>query len=116
LRAKKRSFFLSSSRFDLTIGFGGVVDTITLPGTAVRASYGIDCPAIVAYRASRPDELPIRGALGDIRHKVKKARITRTALVLVGPALAGERAAESRLYAADHITPWARAVDSAGSS
>ena len=38
----------------------------------------------------------------DIRAKVKEARITRTALVLVGRALAGESAAESRLYAADH--------------
>jgi precorrin-4/cobalt-precorrin-4 C11-methyltransferase len=67
-----------------------------------RASYGIDCPAIVLYRASRPEELPIRGTLGDIRDKLKKARITRTALVVVGPALAGERATESRLYAAVH--------------
>ena len=40
--------------------------------------------------------------IGDIRSKVKKARITRTALVLVGRAISGEGAAESRLYAADH--------------
>jgi precorrin-4/cobalt-precorrin-4 C11-methyltransferase len=40
--------------------------------------------------------------LGNIRAKVKEARITRTALVLVGRALAGEPAPESRLYAADH--------------
>src|SRR5215472_14386279 len=65
-------------------------------------SYGADCPAVVAYRVSWPDELLIRGTLGDIRAKVKEARITRTALVLVGRALAGESAAESRLYAADH--------------
>jgi precorrin-4 methylase len=38
----------------------------------------------------------------DIRDKVKQARITRTALVLVGPALADQHAPESRLYAADH--------------
>jgi len=65
-------------------------------------SYGADCPAVVAYRVSWPDELLIRGTLGDIRAKVKEARITRTALVLVGRALAGESTAESRLYAADH--------------
>jgi precorrin-4/cobalt-precorrin-4 C11-methyltransferase len=69
---------------------------------ALSPSYGPDCPAVVAYRVSWPDELLIRGTLADIRDKVKKARITRTALVLVGPALAGETAAESRLYAADH--------------
>jgi precorrin-4/cobalt-precorrin-4 C11-methyltransferase len=69
---------------------------------ALSPSYGADCPAVVAYRVSWPDELLIRGTLADIRDKVKKARITRTALVLVGPALAGESTAESRLYAADH--------------
>jgi precorrin-4/cobalt-precorrin-4 C11-methyltransferase len=69
---------------------------------ALTPFYGADCPAVVAYRVSWPDELLIRGTLGDIRAKVKKARITRTALVLVGRAISGESAAESRLYAADH--------------
>src|SRR6516162_9096146 len=70
--------------------------------SALTPSYGADCPAVVAYRVSWPDELLIRGTLGDIRAKVKKARITRTALVLVGRAISDEGAAESRLYAADH--------------
>jgi precorrin-4/cobalt-precorrin-4 C11-methyltransferase len=64
--------------------------------------YGTDCPVVVAYRVSWPDERLIRGTLGDIREQVKAAGITRTALILVGPALAGELASESRLYAADH--------------
>ncbi len=63
--------------------------------------YGADCPAIVAYRISWPDEQLIRGTLGDIRDKTKEARITRTALILVGRALAGG-GSDSRLYAADH--------------
>jgi precorrin-4/cobalt-precorrin-4 C11-methyltransferase len=63
---------------------------------------GAACPAVVACRVSWPDEQLIRGTLADIRDKVKAAGITRTALILVGRALAGERAAESRLYAADH--------------
>jgi precorrin-4/cobalt-precorrin-4 C11-methyltransferase len=65
-------------------------------------AYGSDCPAIVAYRVSWPDELLIRGTLGDIRDQVKEARITRTALVLVGRVFAGVPAPESRLYAVDH--------------
>ncbi len=66
--------------------------------------YGMDCPAVVAYRVSWPEERLIRGTLGDIRERVKAAAITRTALVLVGPALGGalSTASESRLYAADH--------------
>jgi precorrin-4/cobalt-precorrin-4 C11-methyltransferase len=69
--------------------------------------YGPDCPSVVAYRVSWPDESLIRGTLADIRDKVKEARITRTALILVGRALGGralggEPATESRLYAVDH--------------
>jgi precorrin-4/cobalt-precorrin-4 C11-methyltransferase len=78
-----------------------VVDTITLPGAAVPCLLRRR-PAVVAYRVSWPDKLLIRGTLGDIRDKVKKGRITCTALVLVGPARAGLHATESRLYAADH--------------
>lgn len=64
--------------------------------------YGADCPVVVAYRVSWPDERLIRGTLGDIRERVKAAGITRTALILVGRALVGELVSESRLYAADH--------------
>jgi precorrin-4/cobalt-precorrin-4 C11-methyltransferase len=63
--------------------------------------YGADCPAVVAYRVSWPDERLIRGTLEDIRDKTKAAGITRTALVLIGRALAGE-GEESRLYAPNH--------------
>ena len=64
--------------------------------------YGSDCAVVVAYRVSWPDEQLIHGTLADIREQVKAAGITRTALILVGPALAGESATESRLYAPDH--------------
>ncbi|MBV8779599.1 MAG: precorrin-4 C(11)-methyltransferase [Alphaproteobacteria bacterium] len=63
--------------------------------------YGADCPAVVAYRVSWPDQRLLRGTLTTIRDAAKAAGITRTALILVGPALAGE-GAESRLYAPDH--------------
>ena len=63
--------------------------------------YGAKCPAVIAYRVSWPDELLIRGTLATIRDQAKAARITRTALILVGPALAGD-GNDSRLYAPDH--------------
>jgi precorrin-4/cobalt-precorrin-4 C11-methyltransferase len=50
--------------------------------------YGAECPVVVAYRASWPDQLFLRGTLSDIREKVRAEKITRTALILVGPALA----------------------------
>jgi precorrin-4/cobalt-precorrin-4 C11-methyltransferase len=69
---------------------------------ALTPGYGPDCPAVVAYRVSWPDQRLIRGTLSDIRDKVKAAQITRTALVLVGRALGAAAAPESRLYAADY--------------
>lgn len=49
--------------------------------------YGEACPVVVAYRVGWPDEMMLRGTLADIRKKVRSAKITRTALILVGPAL-----------------------------
>jgi precorrin-4/cobalt-precorrin-4 C11-methyltransferase len=69
---------------------------------ALTPHYGADCPIVVAYRVSWPDQRLIHGTLGDIRDKVKTAGITRTALILVGQALAGGNAPESRLYAPGH--------------
>ncbi|SEK90300.1 precorrin-4 C(11)-methyltransferase [Pacificibacter marinus] len=49
--------------------------------------YGADCPVAVVYRVGWPDQMLIRGTLSDIREKVRVEKITRTALILVGPAL-----------------------------
>jgi precorrin-4/cobalt-precorrin-4 C11-methyltransferase len=64
--------------------------------------YGAGCPVVVVYRATWPDELVIRGTLSDIRAKVRAAKITRTALVLVGPVLGEQDFRDSALYAADY--------------
>ena len=69
---------------------------------ALTPHYGADCPAVVVYRASWPDEQVIRGTLADIRAKVRAAKITRTALVLVGRVLAPAGFADSALYDARH--------------
>ena len=64
--------------------------------------YGADCPVVVAYRVSWPDQAFVTGTLGDIRDKVKTAGFTRTALVMVGRVLGDSAFTDSRLYAADH--------------
>jgi len=64
--------------------------------------YGADCPVIVAYRVSWPDELFIQGTLENIRGKVKQSGITRTALIMVGRVFGESGFDDSRLYAADH--------------
>lgn len=61
--------------------------------------YGSDCPAVVVYRVTWPDEMIVRGTLADIEQKTKDAGIKKTALVLVGPALAEEvEYPDSKLY------------------
>ncbi|WP_292288503.1 precorrin-4 C(11)-methyltransferase [Marivita sp.] len=64
-------------------------------------AYGRDCPVAVVYRASWPNETILRGTLGDIQGKLTE-NIQRTALILVGPALAGEGFEESCLYAENY--------------
>jgi precorrin-4/cobalt-precorrin-4 C11-methyltransferase len=64
--------------------------------------YGEDCPVAVVADASRPGERIVRGTLGDIVAKLAAAPIERTALILVGRALAAETFRESALYDADY--------------
>ena len=69
---------------------------------ALTPHYGAECPVAVVYRASWPDEQIIRGTLGDIWSKIRAAKITRTALVLVGPVLGETAFRNSALYDAGH--------------
>jgi precorrin-4/cobalt-precorrin-4 C11-methyltransferase len=61
-------------------------------------SYGAGCPVAVVVRASWPDERLVCGTLGDIAERVSSEPIERTALILVGPALAAHDFRESALY------------------
>ncbi|MEM9425472.1 MAG: precorrin-4 C(11)-methyltransferase [Pseudomonadota bacterium] len=63
--------------------------------------YGPDCPVAVVFRATWPDQRAIRGTLADIGANMDDA-INRTALILVGPALAGETHVRSALYSTDY--------------
>jgi len=60
--------------------------------------YGADCPVVVAYRATWPDELYIRTTLAGMKEEVRAAKITRTALILVGPVFGQAKFRDSDLY------------------
>ncbi|WP_322894676.1 MULTISPECIES: precorrin-4 C(11)-methyltransferase [unclassified Yoonia] len=61
--------------------------------------YGADCPVAVVYRVGWPDEMILRGTLSDIHAQVRAAKITRTALIMVGPALSDSHGfPDSALY------------------
>jgi precorrin-4/cobalt-precorrin-4 C11-methyltransferase len=64
--------------------------------------YGATCPAAVVVQASAPEQRILRGTLADIAAKVAATRIERTALIMVGPALAAENFRDSALYDPDY--------------
>jgi precorrin-4/cobalt-precorrin-4 C11-methyltransferase len=64
--------------------------------------YGGDCPVVIAYRVSWPDQQILRGTLDTIRDAVKQSGITRTALILVGRVLGDPDFKDSALYDAAH--------------
>ena len=64
--------------------------------------YGDDCPVVIAYRVGWPDQQFIHGTLADIRDKVRAEKITRTALILIGPALSAQNFRDSALYDGEH--------------
>jgi precorrin-4/cobalt-precorrin-4 C11-methyltransferase len=68
----------------------------------VTPFYGADCPVAVVAHASWPEERILRGTLGDICAKLAEAPIERTALILVGRALAARDFRDSALYDADY--------------
>jgi precorrin-4/cobalt-precorrin-4 C11-methyltransferase len=76
--------------------------------------YPPDTPCAVVYRATWPDEVVIRCPLAELAERIRAARITKQALVLVGPALADDGpGARSNLYhpAFSHTFRRAEATD-----
>jgi precorrin-4/cobalt-precorrin-4 C11-methyltransferase len=70
--------------------------------------YGADCPVAVVAHATRPQELVLRGTLGDIADQVEEAGLRHTAVIIVSRALGirdadGCEVVESHLYAATRV-------------
>src|SRR5262249_50931847 len=74
--------------------------------TELTPFYGADCPVAVVARATWPDQTMITGTLADIADRLAVvAPIERTAVILVGPALADRDFRDSSLYAPDYRPP-----------
>jgi precorrin-4/cobalt-precorrin-4 C11-methyltransferase len=74
--------------------------------------YGAGCPVAVVARATWPNQQIITGTLGDIAAKLAAATIERTAVILVGPALAAEDFPDSALYDPDYRRRFREGADS----
>jgi precorrin-4/cobalt-precorrin-4 C11-methyltransferase len=64
--------------------------------------YGADCPIAVVVRASWPEQRVVHGQIGTIMGLLAAEPIDRTALVMVGRALAAHDFRDSALYDPDY--------------
>jgi precorrin-4/cobalt-precorrin-4 C11-methyltransferase len=64
--------------------------------------YGADCPVAVVVRASWPEQRIVHGQIGTIMGLLAAEPIDRTALVMVGRALAAHDFRDSALYDPDY--------------
>jgi len=69
---------------------------------ALEPHYGADCPVVIAYRATWPDEKYLRTTLSEMKDLVRREKITRTALVLVGKVFGEVTFRDSDLYNSDY--------------
>ncbi|MFN2539242.1 MAG: precorrin-4 C(11)-methyltransferase [Mycobacteriales bacterium] len=90
---------LSQSRATLVLHLA--VQHIERVVEELAPAYGLDCPAAVVARATRPDELVLRGTLGDIAQQVQQAGVKRTAVIIVGRVLGAEGFPDSHLYSTE---------------
>ncbi|HXW02787.1 MAG TPA: precorrin-4 C(11)-methyltransferase [Nitrosarchaeum sp.] len=65
---------------------------------AIEGGYKKSTPVAVVYRASWNDEKIITGTLQDIRKKVLKEKITKTAIIIIGDVVKPKSYEYSRLY------------------
>ena len=78
------------------------------------SGYTEDTPVAVVYRVGWPDQLIIRGTLKDIADKVRAAKITLQALIIVGAAVdpgLDAAGAVSHLYSADYTHRYRRGTE-----
>ena len=84
---------------------------------ALEGGYRDTTPAAVIYKASwEGDERIIKGTLDDIAQKTRDARITRTAIVIIGDALDPESYEYSRLYDKEFSHGYRKSKEGAGDS
>nr|BFE61761.1 precorrin-4 C(11)-methyltransferase [Dactylosporangium thailandense] len=87
---------LAASRATLVLHLA--VQRIDVLAPELAQWYGPQCPVAVVAYASRADEVILRGTLAGIAEQVRAAGIRRTAVIIVGPALAAEAFPDSHLY------------------
>ncbi|MDI3313912.1 MAG: precorrin-4 C(11)-methyltransferase [Mycobacterium sp.] len=90
---------LSRSRSTLVVHLAAAqIDTIV--PQLLAGGYRANTPAAVVAFASWPQQIVLRGTLADVAGQMRDAAIRKTAVIIVGDALAAEGFTDSYLYSA----------------
>ena len=93
----------------MTAGSASAVDR--LAEKLIAGGYSPETPAAIVYKATWPDEKKIVCTIAGLADAARRNNITKTALILVGDAIAPSRYEKSRLYAADFSTEFRKASE-----
>ncbi len=75
----------------------------------IKGGYSKDTPAAIVYKATWPDERAFVCTVGELEETASKNNIRKTAIILVGDAIAHRNYDRSRLYADDFSTEFRKA-------
>lgn len=92
----ERLEILGASRATLAIHLS--IRNLAYVEAALTPHYGADCPVVVIYRATWPDEEIIITTLSGMRARVREEKLTRTALIFVGHVFGAAHFRDSKLY------------------
>lgn len=70
----------------------------------LKGAYGPDTPAAIVYKATWPEEETYLCTIETLEETAKAHGITKTAIILIGDAIAHQNYSRSRLYAPDFET------------
>ena len=77
----------------------------------IRGGYKETTPAAIVYKATWPDEKAVICQVGTLYETAKRENITKTALILVGEAVAQRGYQRSRLYDPGFTTEFRQGTD-----
>lgn len=86
-------------------------NTKTLSERLIAGGLSPDTPCAIVYKATWPDEKKVVCRLDNLSEKAKENGITKTALIIVGKAVAQSGYELSRLYAADFTTEFRQGTE-----
>ena len=108
---EKESLEALSSHGATMVFFLSAGDTKRLSERLIAAGVPSDTPCAIVYKVTWPDEKKLICTIKELPEKSKEQGITKTALIIVGKAVAQSGYEMSRLYAPEFTTEFRKGID-----